>query len=83
MAGLVVRESVTLAGRAERARSGPGTVLPVWSGLIAAALRGRSCTLLAGTRKAAGGFRWWQVSRRGGLAAAWRRTVTWFELLSG
>ena len=111
MAGLEIRESVTVAGRAERARVarmfvggvlGPGhphgddaallvselsgksvrhgrsggaggtvavrsgTVVSGWRSPIAAALRCRSCTVLAGMRKAAGGFSSLRASRRGG-----------------
>ena len=113
MAGLEIRESVTVAGRAERARvarafvggvlgpghpcgddaallvselfgnsvrhsrsglragrsrsrSARGTVLSAWRSPIAAALRCRSCTVLAGMRKAAGGFSSLRASRRGG-----------------
>jgi hypothetical protein len=115
MAGLEIRESVTVAGRAElvrvarafavgvlgpghpcgddaallvselfgnsvrHSRSGPaggtvtvavrvgdGTVLSGWRSPIAAALRCRSCTVLAGMRNAAGGFSSLRASRRGG-----------------
>src|ERR1700691_3189044 len=68
------------AGRS-RSRSARGPVLSVWGRSIAAALRYRSCTLLAGMRKAAGG-----LQLVAGLAARWgwrqhgERTVTWFEL---
>ncbi len=54
------------AGGRSRSRSWSGTVLSGWRSPIAAALRCRSCTVLAGTRKAAGGFSSLRASRRSG-----------------